>query len=276
MHYAMRPILVLILSFLSGLLFYHDAIFKVISEVLSRNDSSHGVFVPVLTAYFFWTIKDRLRQMPTKFTWGGIPLIVICLFMALAKVGNFQFQFIVFIVLVNGLVLTLLGTKWLKSTAFPILFLITMTPIPDNLYDNLANLSRTIAFGGSLKIISFFGIPHIRTGWDIELPNITLKVAMSCSGIRYLISFFVFGLAYSYLFKKSTFSRIGTVLATIPVSIFASILRLTIIFMMSHWVSPYWGQHKPHVILSWFVFGILLFLIIFIDLAFQKSNHFRE
>jgi len=266
------------LSILGGLLFYHDAISAVLSEVLNRGDSSHGVFVPVLTAYFFWSIKNRLKETPANFSWIGIPLIVVCLVMALAKIGNLQVQFIVFIILVNGLVLTFLGTKMLKATAFPILFLITMTPLPQNLYDNLANLSRTIAFGGSLKIISLFGIPYFRTGWDIELPDITLKVAMSCSGIRYLISFVVFGLAYSYLFKKSTCGKIAIVLATIPISIFASIWRLTIIFMMTYWVSPFWGQHKPHVILSWFVFGVVLFGSIFIDQAVQKrmEGHGRE
>jgi exosortase len=270
MRHAMRPILVLTLSIAFGLVFYYEAISNVLSAVLIRNDSSHGVFVPVLTAYFFWTIKEKLRQIPIRFSWLGIPLIIFGIFIAIVQFGNFQIQFIAYIISVLGLVLTILGPGMLKATAFPILFLITMTPLPQDLYNKIADLSRTIAFAGSLKIVSLFDIPHIRTGWDIELPNITLKVAQSCSGIRYLISYVVFGLAYAYLFKSSPVARIATALATIPISIFASIWRLTIIFMMAHWVSPYWGQHKPHVILSWFVFAVVLFGSITIDQMVQK------
>jgi exosortase len=143
--------------------------------------------------------------------------------------------------------------------------------------DNLAvNFSRTIAFGGSLKIISWLGIPHMRVGWDIELPNALLRVAISCSGIRYLISFVVFGLAYAYLFRISSVGRVLTVLATIPISLFASICRLTIIFTMTYYVSPYWSQHGPHVILSWFVFFTVLFSSIFIDQWVQRKKGDRS
>ncbi len=46
-------------------------------------------------------------------------------------------------------------------------------------------------------------VPFIREGYNIHLPNVDLYVAKSCSGIRYLISYFVFGLAYAFIYKKS-------------------------------------------------------------------------
>lgn len=260
-----RTLLVLILSGVAGLLFYRDAITWVAGEVLNRSDSSHGVFVPVLTAYFLWIIKDRLRSNEVNHSWWGLPVMACCLLVSLVNIDSFQIQFIAFIGFACGTVLLLLGPAMFRTLAFPLLFLIAMTPLPQELYDHLANISRTIAFGGSLKIISWLGIPHVRVGWDIELPNALLRVAISCSGIRYLISFVVFGLAYAYLFRRSTTGRVLTVLATIPISLFASIGRLTIIFVMTYYVSPFWSQHRPHVILSWFVFFTVLFSCIFID-----------
>ena len=266
-----RSLLVAILSALAGLIVYQDAIARVLSEVFNRSDSSHGIFVPFLSAYFFWTIKERVQTVEISYSWPGIPLLIACLVPPLANLGSFQFQFIAFIGFICGLVLTLLGKAMLKTVAFPLLFLVTMTPLPQDWYNGLANISRTIAFGGSLKIISWLGIPYVRVGWDIELPNALLRVAISCSGIRYLISFVVFGLAYAYLFKASTTGKITTVLATIPISLFASIWRLTIIFVMTYWVSPYWSQHGPHVILSWFVFFTVLFSAMFVDQWVQKK-----
>ena len=267
-----RALLVLILSALAGLVFYQEAIATVMTQVVNRNDSSHGIFVPFIAAYFLWMIKDRIKDTAIDYFWSGIPLLIVCLVPPLSGTGNFQIQFIAFIVFNCGLVLVLLGKAMFKTVAFPILFLITMTPLPPDLYSNLANVSRTIAFGGSLEIISWLGIPYHRIGWDIELPNALLNVAESCSGIRYLISFVVFGLAYAYLHRTSTSGRIATVLATIPISLFASICRLTIIFVMTYWVSPFWSQHGPHVVLSWFVFFTILFSIIFIDQWVQRKK----
>lgn len=267
-----RYLLVILLSALAGLVVYQDAISKVLTAVVNRNDSSHAIFIPFLTAYFFWTIKDRIKQASIGYSWYGVPLLIICLVFPLTGIGTFQVQFIAFIGFIYGLVLALMGKRMSKTVAFPIFFLVTMAPLPQDWYSNLAQISRVVAFGGSLKIISLLGIPHLRIGWDIELPNAMLRVAESCSGIRYLISFVVFGMAYAFLNKDSAPGRIATVLATIPISLFASICRLTIIFTMTYWVGTFWSQHGPHVVLSWFVFFTVLFSSIFIDQWLQKRR----
>jgi exosortase len=265
-----RTAVVITLSALAGLLFYHDAIVAVATNVLNRGDSSHGVFVPMLALFFLWTIRERIREAPIERCWYGLPLIIAGLLPGLIQQANFQIQFIAYIVLGCGLVLTLLGPALFKLLAFPILFLIAMTPLPEQFYLDVAELSRTVAFAGSVKIITWLGIPHIRSEWHLELPNALLHVDYSCSGIRYLISFVVFGLAYAYLFRETTRGRILTVLATIPISLLASVGRLTIIFVMTYYISPYWSQRQPHIILSWFVFFTVLFGSIFIDHWVQK------
>lgn len=267
-----RYLLVIILAALAGLTIYQDSVLKVLTDVIHRSDSSHGVFVPFLTAYFFWTIKDRIKKVDIRYAWTGALVLIISLIPPLTNFGSFQIQFISYILCVCGLVLMLIGKEMLKMAAFPILFLISMTPLPQGLYDGIANISRTIAFGGSLQIISLLGIPYLRVGWDIELPNALLRVAISCSGIRYLISYVVFGIAYAYLFKRTPYGRIATVMATIPISIFASISRLTVIFVMTYWVSPYWSQHTPHIWLSWFVFFTILFSSMSIDQFLHRKR----
>jgi len=271
-HVINRHLLALLLSALAGLLVYREAIVSVAAHVLNRGDSSHGVFVPPLTLFFFWTIRDRIRDTPLERCWYGLPLIIAALLPALVGPDSFQVQFMAYIGLLCALVLTLLGPAMFKATAFPILFLIVMTPLPEQFYLDVAELSRTIAFAGSVKIISWLGIPHIRSHWYLELPNALLHIDYSCSGIRYLISFVVFGLAYAYLFRETTRGRILTVLATIPISIMASIGRLTIIFVMTHYISPFWSQRQPHIILSWFVFFAVLFGSIFIDQWVQAKK----
>jgi exosortase len=260
-----RHLLVILIAGLAGLILYGNAIATVMSQVINRSDSSHGVFVPFLTAFFLWTARDRIKANPISFSWAGVPLVIVCVVPAVMGIKPVEIQFIAFIGFICGIVLTLLGIRMFKTLAFPILFLVTMVPIPMGFYNSLADMSRTIAFGASLKILKLLQIPYVRSGWDVELPNAILNVAVSCSGIRYLISFVVFGLAYAYLFRSTLPGRIATLLATIPISLFASTCRLTIIFVMTYWVSPFWSQHRPHVILSWFVFFTVMFTCILVD-----------
>ena len=91
-----------------------------------------------------------------------------------------------------------------------------------------------------------------------------------------MISYFVFGIAYAYIMKTGVTSRIVTVALTIPISHISSILRLAIIFMMTHYIGPYWSQPKPHIWLSWFVFFTILFGVMFLDQHFMTRLEVRK
>jgi exosortase len=271
-----RLLIFFVLTLLTAVTFFREAITQVFSVVIHREGSSHGVFVPFLALYFLYLNFGTLKKIELNTDPRGVALMAAGLIFPILNIGSFHIHFIAYTLVLSGLVMLMFGKDMFKNTAFPVFFLITTVPIPPNIYEAIANYSRTIAFGVSLKILSLFGIPYHRVGWDIQLPNAFLKVAIGCSGIRYMISYFVFGIAYAYIMKTSTTARLVTVALTIPISHFASIMRLTIIFMMTHYVSPYWSQPKPHIWLSWFVFFTILFGVMFLDQHFTKRLEARK
>ena len=260
-----RITIFIILSTLAGAIFYHEALTRIFTVVTHREGSSHGVFVPFLAIYFLWLKWDTIKTTKLETGYPGIVFIIIGLIFPIFHIGTFHIQFISFIIFLSGAIYLVLGQEMFKQTSFPVFFLIAMTPIPEAIYEGLANYSRHIAFGGSLKIISILGIPYFKDGWLIQLHNALLHVAISCSGIRYLISYFVFGLAYAYITRSNPWHRILIVALTIPLSHVASIMRLTVIFVMTHTFGPFWSQHRPHVVLSWAVFAFFLFASILLD-----------
>ena len=275
---ATRIIIFFMLTILAGLIFYSDAIARIFTVVTNRQGSSHGVFIPFLAVYFLWLRWDTIKAVKPATGYPGILLMAIGLICPILDLGTFRIQFISTIVFVSGAVYLTLGKEMFKHTAFPVFFLITMTPIPEAMYEGLANYSRHIAFGGSLKIISLMGIPYFKEGWLIQLHNALLHVAISCSGIRYLISYFVFGIAYAYVTRDNPWQRVLIVALTIPLSHVASIFRLTVIFVMTHYFGPFWSQHRPHVVLSWAVFAFFLFGAIALDqwLMTRRQNRSDE
>lgn len=272
---AMRLFIFITLTLLSGLFLYQTAVIEVFSAVIHREGSSHGIFVPFITLYFIWLKRDIIRDIEPRSDYLGIVLIVVGAIVPLFHMGNFQLHFLCFIVLIAGLFFTFFGRTFFKEISFPIFFLITMIPIPEDIYESLANFTRHISFGGSLKIISLLGIPYLKEGWLIQLPNALLKVAISCSGIRYLISYVVFGIAYAWLYRDKVSSRALIVALTMPISFFASICRLTAIFILTYTFGPRMAEHWPHIIISWTVFFVILITSITADQYFQKRRYVR-
>ncbi|MFC1505209.1 exosortase/archaeosortase family protein, partial [Thermodesulfobacteriota bacterium] len=259
------------LSSFFGIVFYREAITEIFLIVINREGSSHGLFVPFLSLYFLWVNFDILNKLEPKTDRLGVLIIIIGIIFPILNIGSFHIKILSYIAIVSGLAFTTFGKEIFRHLAFPIVFLITMIPIPDSIYEALANYSRNIAFGGSLKIISLLGIPYFKDGWVIQLQNALLHVAISCSGIRYLITYFVFGLAYAYITRSNYLYRFGVLILTIPISHIASIVRLSVIFVMTHLFGPYWAQHKPHIFLSWSVFTGILFASIALDQFLQKK-----
>ncbi|MBL0714886.1 MAG: exosortase/archaeosortase family protein [Desulfosarcina sp.] len=249
----------------AGLALYWPSVYKVAYGVLHRHGSSHGVFIPFLSAYFIYLKWDRLKSLPIYYWPPGAAAMLLLLFVPLVVRDSFELQFIAYVMFAAVAVLFCLGKQIAKSVLFPILFTLAMIPIPQGLYGAMADMTRHATFSVSLGVLSVFNIPFYREGWLIKLPNALLEVAISCSGIRYLISYFVFGLAYAYLFRKRNLSRAVLVAATIPISLAASSLRLTIIFLATYYISPRMAEYWPHVILSWVVFFVILFGLIFLD-----------
>ena len=264
-------IILLVLALITAGIFYRDALINLASAVIHREGSSHGIFVPFLSAFFLWTRRDTLLKTELKYDLLGVPVIAAGFILTLLVPGPYSLKIIEFIIILTGIVLLLFGKSFFKEVAFPLFFLITLIPIPDDLYLRLAEAIRVVSFGGARFVISLLGIPYFHDGNYIQLHNTTLLVAIGCSGIRYLVSYFVFSFAYAYLFKTKFWSRAAVVVSSIFISLLASVGRLSSIFILAHYVSPKMAEHVPHVIISWCVFFIVLIVAVWVDQHFQKK-----
>jgi exosortase len=147
-----------------------------------------------------------------------------------------------------------------------------MIPLPTPIYIFLAELTREINLGGATWIMSKLHMPFLQKDLCIFLPNSTLNVNIGCSGIRYLLSFFVFGIAYSYIFRTKLMNRLLLIGLTIPIAIFAGSIRLSVISFCAYYIGPHMAEHRPHVILSWFVFFIVGMSLIILDKFIMKQR----
>lgn len=247
---------------------YRDSLTKLAASVIGRDDSSHGLFVPFISAFFLWQQRDKIKKAAPEFAlFPGSILVILGLAMLLAPENNIYSMLSAasFFVMVAGLIITFLGRQIFKELRSPLFFLMTMIPLPAPLYMHIAEWMRSINTDNAVFVAQLFGVPFERTGYYLQFKDILLHVNESCSGIRYLISYFVFGLAYAFFYKKSTVSRILILSSILPISIFASSMRLSVIFLTVHYIGAWTTDRIPHNFLSWFVFFAVLTAAIWMD-----------
>ena len=258
-----------------GLTIYGKSLYTLFVSVIQREDGSHGIFVPFISGYIIWLKLDKIKRVQPQITLqSGIPLIAagfVLFYLGRSGTGAFL-PALSFLLVAGGLILLLFGWEMFKEVSFPLFFLAAMIPLPEAVYSQMAEWMRRIITWPAVTLIKPLGIPLHRDGYDIYLPDIHLYVAHGCSGIRYLLSYFVFGIAYAFRYKHSSKARLLVVAATLPLSVAGGVIRLWIIFTTAYYIGPVMTENRPHVLLSWSVFTVVLVAAIAVDRIFSKRR----
>jgi len=257
-----------------GLTIYAEALYDLFISVIQRHGSSHSLFVPFISGYFIWLKLDKIKGIKPHVTLlpGGTMMMAgLMLFYLGPSSAGFLLPVLSFLLVAAGLILVLFGRDVFREVSFPLFFLAAMIPLPAGLYSQIADWMRQVVTGGSVTLLKPFGLPLYREGFDIYLPDIHLYVGPSCSGVRYLLSYVVFGFAYAFRYKQSNKARLVVVLAAVPLAVAGGVLRLWIMFFTAHHIGPFMVEHRPHVLLSWSVFTVLLMAAIAADRLLSKK-----
>jgi exosortase len=168
-----------------------------------------------------------------------------------------------FVITLIGVVFTLGGPPFLRKLAFPLFLLFLMVPIPTVIYNELTFPLQMLASQLAAAALSLLGVPVLRDGNILELPNGQLSVVEACSGIRSLLSLTFLALVYGHFFEKKTWIRVALFLATIPVAILANGTRVTVTGVLYE-VRPDLAEgffHESTGLVIFFVAAIILFVV---------------
>jgi exosortase len=257
-----------------GVTIYAEALHDLYISVIQRHGSSHGLFVPFISGYLIWLKLDRIKGKRPRvdLLTGNVMVAAGCVLFFLGRTSaRFSLSILSFLLVVAGLILMFFGRSVFREVQFPLFFLATMIPMPTAHYDQIADWMRQITTWGAVIMLKPFGIALFREGFDIYLRDIHLYVDYHCSGIRVLISYTVFGIAYAFRYKQSFKTRILTVTTAIPLSITHNTIRLFILFLSVELIGPVLSvDFFYHVLFSWSLFAALLIGAIVVDRYLSK------
>ena len=251
---------------------YYKILYLLGMQWYADPDYSHGFLVPLLSGYFVWERRDKLRSLPVvPSPWGIVLLAGGLLMLVIGSAGaELYTQRTSIIVVIAGLVLLMLGREFLRALVFPIAFLFFMVPLPAIIVNAVAFPLQLFAAKTATFCLYNFGIPVLREGNVIVLAGTTLEVAEACSGIRSLQALLALGTVYAYFTQRVMWKRWTLVLLSIPIAIAANAFRVTGTGVLTH----YWGveaaQGFYHTFEGWLIFVVAFALLLVCGLLLSK------
>ena len=239
---------------------YAGVVPGVVRQWADDEDYSHGFFVLPLAAYFLWERRHQLRDAAPRPSALGLMVLAGSLLCFVAgQFGSELFLTRVSLIgVVAGLVLFLCGWRHLRLAAFPLAFLLLMIPLPEIIFNRITFPLQMLASQVGETMIAATGVPVMREGNVLLLPNRTLEVAEACSGIRSLMSLVMLALVLGYFTERRTWVRAAIALAAVPIAVVANAIRVAGTGVASYWISPAAADGFFHTFSGWLMFIVAL------------------
>jgi len=245
------------------ILCYAPILYRLGVQWATDEDMGHGFLVPIVAGFIAWQRREILAATPRRPNGWGLALVIFAAMEALAAtLGAELFTArLAFIIALFGVILYLGGTRWVKELLFPLLLMLFMIPIPAIIYAQLTLKLQMLAAALGEQLIELMGIPVLRSGNVLQLPNQSLDVAVACSGIRSLLSLGFLSLVYAYFTDKRVWMRWVLLAATIPIAIGANAVRVAVTGWLSQ-IDPKLAQGTYHEMEGYIVFVVALIALV--------------
>ncbi|GFE84236.1 hypothetical protein GCM10011487_62360 [Steroidobacter agaridevorans] len=253
-----------------------------IATWLEREEYSHALLIPVISAYLLWQRRGELARLEFNGSWGGVALVV---FGALLQIAGVLATVDVvqqygLLLAIYGLVVALIGVRSAMNLWAPLLLLALMVPLPEFLLQNFSAQLQLISSQIGVWFIRLFDISVFVEGNVIDLGGYKLQVAEACDGLRYLFPLMTMGFIMAYMFKVEMWKRWLLFVSSIPVTILMNSFRIgTIGVMVEHWGHKM-AEGFLHDFQGWAVFmtsaGVLLLEMMLLARIGKNRRPWRE
>jgi len=156
------------------------------------------------------------------------------------------------------------GKSALRRAAFPLAFLLLMTPIPTAVLNATISVLQSASAGISSALFKMLGVPVFRENIRLLLPGLTVEVAKECSGIRSSLALIITGLLMTHFYLQSAWSKALLCLTIPPLAVLKNGIRIVTICWLAIYVDRRiltGSLHRRG--------GVIFFLIALLMLGFE-------
>ncbi len=241
---------------------YWPAAVNLVGRWSDDPQASHGFLVPVVVALVLWYRWDlRPKSAPTSSSWGIAVLLFAGSLRFLGAYLNLDWldEFSLLLTLV-GCVLLIAGFAWLRWTAWGLVLLLFMIPLPFIVERGVASTLQRGATLASTYLLQTCGFPAVAEGNTITVGKARLGVLEACNGLGMLQSFLLLSAAMAMISRRPILERMFLFACGLPVALLANLVRITSTALLT--LSTEAALHQQiHDVAGWLMIPLaLLFL----------------
>lgn len=256
-RHLIKPIhLQLSLLLLAFLALYYPFIQTLMRDWDANDNYKHGYFIPIVSAFMIWSLREELAAVEIKPSNWGIALVVLGLLqLFIAKVGSEYFlQRTSMIVVLFGISFYLFGGRLTRTVQLPLVYLIFMIPLPAIIWNRIAFPMQLFASSITEDVVRLIGLPILREGNVLHLAQTSLEVVDACSGLRSLVTMMALGTAFAFITNREAWKRWVLFLSVFPIAVAVNIIRLTATAILANRYGSEVAHGFLHDFSGWIVF----------------------
>jgi exosortase len=249
---------------LLGILYYPILIWMGQRWFAADSYYTHGPLIPILSLALIWIKRREIVKIPIESSKLGIWLIIAGLVLhIISSLTRIYFTSAYsLLIIITGIVVYLGGKKLAVAIIFPLCFLLFMIPAPIAIIESTTLKMKMFTAQMSVSIIQLIGTSVIREGSIVYMPNTIVTVDDPCSGLKSLISMLAIGTLFAYIAKTSYTRKTILFLLSIPIALFANIVRTTLMLLIAN---SYGNMILDNQILHQGL-GLVVFVVAFVGL----------
>jgi len=239
--------------------------------------ASHILLIPLISAFLIYLARERIFRTHRYCPSAGVPLLLTAAVLryslkaplsSLNNTDRLSADAALVVLAWIAMFILFYGIGSFKAAAFPLLFLLLMSPLPVVVAEHIVSILQTGSAATCYALFHLIGVPVIRHGFRFSLPGVDIEVAEQCSGIHSGVSLFIAGLLAQNLLLADNWKRVCFILCIFPIAIFKNAVRIvTIAWLGIHVNSGFFhgSLHRqgglPFSLLSLVMMAVLLWLL---------------
>lgn len=242
-----------------------------------KPEYSHGIVIPVVSAFLIWRRRQELRELPFTGSWTGVLLVAAGLALRFFGVSTTMqtLEHYGFLLVLYGLVLALTGSVIFRRLWMPLLILIFAIPLPSFFGNALSLHLQLLSSQLGVWFIRMAGVSVLLEGNVIDLGSYQLEVAEACSGLRYLFPLTTLAFILAYLYRGPWWKRAVLFLSSIPITVVMNSLRIAFIGVTVDRWGPAMAQGALHGFEGWLVFMLSTAVLVLVAFALSRVGRSR-
>ena len=238
---------------------------ELIGDWIRDDNYSHGFLIIPISIFLVYRKRKELSFPAAPCKLGYLILLAgaIGYVFGVAASEFFTTRFSL-VLIVTGISLYYLGWANFRKVWFAFVFLVFMIPIPAIIYHSATLPMQLFATKVTHSTLEMLGVPCIRQGNILYLPEYTLEVAEACSGLRSLATLMALGALYGHLTLPGTVRPLVLFASTIPIAIVTNIFRLLFTAVGAYAISTKLAEDFLHELSGMMVFFtamIMMFIL---------------